>query len=69
MPPSLAGININTASIEELERLPRVGPKMAAAIVRFREENGSFQLPEELMQIHGMSEKKFLDLRPFVRTQ
>jgi competence ComEA-like helix-hairpin-helix protein len=62
-------ININTASAEELERLPRIGPKMAAAIVAFREKNGPFQKPEELMQLHGISEKRFLELRPLLRTE
>ena len=66
---SVDAININTASMEELERLPRIGPKTAAAIIRFREDNGPFQRTEELMQLHGFSERRFLELRPYLRTE
>ena len=62
-------ININTASSEELERLPRIGPKTAASIIKFRTDNGPFRHVEELMQIKGMSEKRFLEIRQYLRTQ
>ena len=62
-------ININTASSDELERLPRIGPKTAANIIKFRTDNGPFRHVEELMQIKGMSEKRFLEIRQYLRTQ
>ena len=62
-------ININTASAEEIEKLPGIGPKTAEAIVAFREENGPFRRPEHLMLIRGVSEKRFAEIRQFLRTE
>ncbi|MFN2500790.1 MAG: ComEA family DNA-binding protein [Pyrinomonadaceae bacterium] len=62
-------ININIASVEELERLPYIGRTSAEAIVTFRTENGPFQRPEHLLLIKGISEKRFLDIREFLRTE
>ena len=62
-------ININTASVEELERLPHIGRKTAESIVEFRDQNGPFRRPEHLLLIRGVSEKRFLELRPLLRTQ
>ena len=62
-------ININTASSKEIEKLPGIGPKTAAAIVAFREENGPFRRPEDLMLIHGVSENRFAEFRQFIRTE
>ena len=52
-------ININTASIEELVQLDRVGQKYAERIVAFRDANGPFEAPEEIMQVAGIGEKTF----------
>jgi competence protein ComEA len=68
-PASANAININTASAAELETLPRIGPKTAALIVKFREDNGPFRRVEHLMQIRGISEKRFNEIRPFIRTE
>jgi competence protein ComEA len=68
-PPAAATINLNTATAAELERLPRVGPKTAESIIRFRTDNGPFRQVEELMQVHGISESKFLEIRPYIRTE
>ena len=56
-------VNLNTASAEELARLPGIGPKVAARIVTYREENGRFQKAEELMNVRGIGEKTFSRLR------
>ena len=61
---SRAQVNLNTASTVELERLPGVGPAMAARIVEYRQKNGGFKKIEELMNIQGIGEKRFLDLKP-----
>ena len=61
--------NINTASIEELERLPHIGRKIAENVVLFREENGPFRRVEHIMQIRGISESRFLEFRPYLRTE
>lgn len=67
--PSPDAVNINTASVEELERLPRIGRKTAEAIVEFRTLNGPYRRPEHLMQIRGISEKRFLEIRGLIKTQ
>ena len=59
-------ININTATADQLEGLPGVGPKMAARIVEYRQKNGGFKKPEDLMNIQGIGEKNFLKLKPLV---
>ena len=53
---SLAAVNINTASAEELKALPGVGPSKAAAIVAYREQNGRFKSVEELKNVKGIGE-------------
>jgi len=53
-------VNINTADAEELDvMLNGVGPKKAAAIVKFREENGPFESAADLMKVKGIGEKTF----------
>ncbi len=62
-------VNINTASARELESLPQIGPETAKKIIEFRTENGPFLRPENLMLIRGISEKRFLEIRQFVKTE
>ena len=52
-------ININTASAEELAQLKGIGPSHAAKIVAYREKNGAFKMPEDLMQVSGIGQKTF----------
>jgi len=52
-------ININTATVEELVQLERVGPSYAEKIVTFRQENGPFKAPEEIMLVAGIGPKTF----------
>jgi len=59
-------VNVNKASAEQLALLPRVGPSIAARIVEFREENGEFAAPEDLMLVRGIGEKTFELLEPYV---
>ena len=47
-------ININTATAEELDELPGVGPAIAAKIIAYRESNGNFRSPEEIMNVSGI---------------
>jgi competence ComEA-like helix-hairpin-helix protein len=62
-------VNINAASADDLEKLPHVGRKTAEAIVQFRSENGPFRRPEHLLLIRGVSEQRFVELRPFICTE
>jgi len=52
-------ININTATVEELVKLDRVGPSYAEKIVAFRQENGLFKSPEDIMLVAGIGQKTF----------
>lgn len=58
-----APISINSASAEELDGLPGVGPATAQAIVEFREKEGGFSSLEDLMLVDGIGEKKFEKLK------
>ena len=55
----VAKININTASAEELTQLKGIGPSHAAKIVEYREKNGPFKLPEDVIQVPGIGQKTF----------
>lgn len=59
-------VNINTATAQELQLLPRVGPALAQRIVDFRSANGPFKAPEELARVKGIGEKSFARLAPYV---
>src|SRR5580765_456251 len=56
-------VNINTASVAELNGLPGIGAKTAALIVEYRQKNGPFKKIEELMNVRGVGEKNFLKLK------
>lgn len=55
-------VNLNTATSEELQTLPGVGPKTAAAILDHRDENGPFSRAEDLLEISGIGPKTLADL-------
>ncbi|MCB2146673.1 MAG: helix-hairpin-helix domain-containing protein [Deltaproteobacteria bacterium] len=50
-------VNINTAPVEQLMQLDRVGAKYAQRIVEYREKNGPFKAPEEIMNVKGIGKK------------
>lgn len=60
-------VNLNTATQEELESLPGVGPVTAQAIIGWRNDNGEFSAVDELQEISGIGPKTFEKLRPLVR--
>ena len=62
-------VNINTASAEQLQLLPRVGPALAKRIIEFRQANGPFKRVEELVAVRGIGEKSLEQLRPYVVTK
>ena len=59
-------IDINTANSDELKRINGIGDKLAAEIIRYREENGGFSNIEEIINVHGIGEKIFADIRDHI---
>ncbi|CEG27938.1 helix-hairpin-helix domain-containing protein [Bacillus sp. B-jedd] len=59
-------ININKADASELQNIPGIGPSKAAAIIDYREKNGPFKEPEQLMEISGIGEKTFEKMKDAV---
>jgi len=64
--PGAEKININTASLAELQELPRIGEVVAKRIVDFREENGKFKRIEEIMKVKGIGEKTFMNIKDLI---
>lgn len=59
-------VNLNNASVEQLDELPGVGEATARAIIEDREANGPFATPEDLMRVSGIGEKKFAKLEGMI---
>ena len=50
-------VNLNTATVDELVQLKRIGLKYAERIIKFREENGPFKAPEDIVKVPGIGTK------------
>ncbi|NLY39611.1 MAG: hypothetical protein GX044_10000 [Firmicutes bacterium] len=61
-----AKININRASVEELTTLPGIGPARAERIVAYREENGYFSDPSEIMDVSGIGESIYKSIADLI---
>jgi competence protein ComEA len=61
-----APLNLNAATVAQLEGLPGIGRATAERIVEYRQKNGGFKKAEDLMNIRGIGEKNFLKLKPLV---
>lgn len=59
-------VNLNTATAEELEELPGVGPTIAERIVEYRDREGTFSSLEELKNVDGIGEQKIEDIQDLV---
>ncbi|MGW1872127.1 helix-hairpin-helix domain-containing protein [Streptomyces sp. NPDC001975] len=62
-----APVSLNTATVEQLDALPGVGPVLAQHIVDYRTEHVGFRSVDELRQVKGIGDRRFSDLRDLVR--
>ncbi|MFI9189791.1 helix-hairpin-helix domain-containing protein [Streptomyces californicus] len=60
-------LSLNTATAEQLEALPGVGPVLAQHMIDYRTENNGFRSVDELRQVNGIGDRRFADLQPLVR--
>lgn len=63
---SLALLNLNAATLPQLEALPGIGPVLAKRILDYRRMNGLFQYVEEVMNVTGIGEKKFEGIKELI---
>jgi competence protein ComEA len=66
-PPPDAPVDVNAADAAVLETIPGIGPRLAARIVEFREVNGPFASPDELLDVNGVSERLLDEITPYVK--
>lgn len=59
-------IDLNTATAEQLEAIPGIGPVLAQRIVDYRRTNGRFNSIDELLEVSGIGQKRLENMRPYV---
>lgn len=59
-------LNINTATAQQLEALPMIGPKLAQDILHYRDEHGPFSTIGQLLDIPGIGEKTLETIAPYI---
>ncbi|HUE89971.1 MAG TPA: helix-hairpin-helix domain-containing protein, partial [Vicinamibacterales bacterium] len=64
--PAQPTVNLNTATLAQLEDLPGIGRATAERILEYRQKSGGFKKIEELMNVRGIGEKSFLKLKPLI---
>ncbi len=62
-------LDINTATVDDLDDLPKIGPVLAQRIIDYRNANGDFQFIEELMNVEGIGEGIFEKIKEFVEVR
>ncbi len=64
--PPYGQLNLNTATQEELERLPGIGPALAKRIIDYRYEKGGFDSLEEIIEVKGIGKKTFAEIKDYL---
>ena len=59
-------VNLNSATVPQLEALPGIGRATAERIIEYRQKSGGFKKVEDLMNVRGIGEKSFLKLKPLI---
>jgi len=62
-----APVDLNAATVDQLTTIPGIGRVTAERIVQWREQNGPFRRPEDLMKVKGIGDKSFDKLRPYIK--
>ncbi|MFD9867915.1 helix-hairpin-helix domain-containing protein [Streptomyces niveus] len=65
--PAGAPVSLSTATVEQLDTLPGVGPVLAQHIIDYRTEHGGYRSVDELREVNGIGERRFADIEPRVR--
>ncbi|MGW2325042.1 helix-hairpin-helix domain-containing protein [Streptomyces sp. NPDC001700] len=65
--PAAGVISLNSATAEQLDTLPGVGPVLARHILDYRTQHGGFRSIDELREVNGIGDRRFADLRPLVQ--
>lgn len=60
-------IDINTATLQQLQLLPGIGETLAQRVIDYREEHGRFQSVDDLMNVSGIGEKKLEQMRQYIK--
>ena len=66
---SASAIDINTASAEELARLPNIGRQKAQEIIKHREKFGRFRKPEHILLVGGISDELFQKVKTLIKVE
>lgn len=65
-PSQSSKININTATLDELDTLPGIGPSKAKAIIEYRESTSMFYYIEDILNVSGIGEKTFEQIKDLI---
>ena len=68
-PANTPKININTATEEELQKIPGIGPSTASKIVQYRIENGAFSRIYDIVNVAGMGDRKFDSIKDYITVE